>query len=254
MARQHGKALVLALSALIGLIAGEARAEVITFTIDIPGFTIDATPFTSPVAGHPAGTAFTVDVNALNAVLAADGSAYQFSSLGGMSNFPGGAAGSLILTYGVGTLLTGNNTSLKITETEAGFTSPPPGAGVLTSASGGTFLQGPGGTLTSSSSFNSTHTPDQTFTAVGDNFPFSRMNQVGVPITTLYSLDNVATISNLPLAVTTAGGVTNPSIGGSVSAIVSAVPEPTSIVMLLTGMPLPLVVMGLVRRFRRQVA
>lgn len=255
MARHRGKILAFALSALMGLFASEGRAEIIGFVVD----GIDTTPFTSPTPGALPGQGFTVDVGALNAALAATGSAYFFTSLSGSSNYPGGSTGALTLRFGVGTLSAGDTTPLVIAESEGGFTAPLGATGTLTSAPSGTFTQASGGTIdTQSTLLNGTTTaittPLLTNTAVGDNSPFSGPNTgSGGPVSTLYTLTNSASIT-LPLA--SADGSVAPTIGGAVGAVLNAtaVPEPTSIALLLTGMPLPLVVMGLFRRHRRQVA
>jgi len=250
MARHHGKFLVFALSAVFGLFAGEVQAETITFTIIIPGHTLDLTAITTPSSTNPSQGA-TVDTAALNALLTADGSAYQFNSLGGGSNFPGSStSGSLTLGGSVFTMATGS-TSLQIIETEGGFTAPTGPTGSLSSSTSGTFTQAVGGSSTAHSMFNSTATSPLTLTATTDNQSLQNGNSTGLaPVSTLYTLTNTISFA-LPLAA----GTNVPTDSFGVGAVVtSVIPEPGSIILMLTGMPLPLVVMGLFRRRRRQVA
>jgi len=265
MARHHGKALVFALSALIGLIAGEARGEIITFTYQIgagPVVTVPAALVTGSPNPADLSKNVTVDVNALNPILAAAGSAYQFSSLGAVSDFPGmnnSMGGFLALNGQVFTPAGGTtgDLGLKITVHEDGFTAPTGPSGTLLSTTTGNFGQAPGGSHTSFSTFSTTipaltvSTSPITLSTVTGTEPKAGMNTVGVaPVSTLYTLTDTITLA---LPHSGAGSLTQPTDSFGVQATITAVPEPASIVLLVTGMPLPLVVMGLFRRFRRQV-
>src|SRR5262245_19059723 len=85
MRRHRRLMLSLALSFLVGVSATGARAASISMTIDLSvGPTIIVDVFTS---GGTATDYGTVNLALLNATLSAAGSAYQFSALGGQSNF-----------------------------------------------------------------------------------------------------------------------------------------------------------------------
>jgi hypothetical protein len=195
-----------------------------------------------------------VDLISLNATLAALGSAYQFDSLGGSSNNPGlpfGAGnqgflkvnGGIKIVPGVG----GGNTFLQLIETQDGFTDPTGVSGTLVSSSTGNFLnQAAGAGHEASSAFNATTTPTYSVLSSGTGAnPQTGMEDVGVaPVSTLYTLTNVITFGLTP------NGTTVVSDGFSVQATISAVPEPATWVTMLTAFPLPVILMGLMRRSR----
>jgi len=246
--------LSLALSALVGLIATSgARAESISMTITGGGGAILVDTFilssaTSQFYGN-------VDIASLNAALVTHGYAYQFSALGGGSDWAGTLAqgtmnvsGGLSIIPGVG----GTHTDMTITETEGGFTDPHSlGMGTLMSSSTGNFTnQVAGAGHTASSAFNATSTPTYTVfatTAGGAPGPDPEggvgFAMVGPPVPTLYTLTNVITFGLTP----NAGATVTDSFG--VTATIS-VPEPATLVTMLMGIPLPLVVLGLLRRRR----
>jgi len=151
---------VVSAAALLSLPAGQARAAVITMSVEVG---------TGPVENlgtfGGVGTANGYKMNAaaiagLNALLHIQGSQYQFTFIGGTSNFPGSntpprgqlTLGGTLISVGAGV------STLTIFETEPGFTSPPPY--YLTSSSTGFFANQPsGGGHTASSSFNGASTP-----------------------------------------------------------------------------------------------
>jgi hypothetical protein len=241
----------------MGLFAGQAQAEVITITITTGSSTIVTTPFELPGASS---SSVGIDVSALNPLLTAAGSAYQFSSLGATSDFPGqtgdvGGALSLNGQIFIPAGTTSGDTALSITATEGGFTAPTGPTGTLVSSTSGTFTQANGGSSTAFSMFNSTSTSPVTLTAVGPNSSLNGTASIGVaPVSTGYTLTNQISFA-LPLPGS--GSVAQPTDSFGVAATITAtnvIPEPGSIVMMLTGLPLPLVVMGLFRRHRRQLA
>jgi hypothetical protein len=110
-------------AALMSLPTGHAQAQVITMSV-----AVEAGPVLDLAAFGGVGTAngYVMDSGAilnLNAFLANFGSQSQFTAISGTSNFPGGNAGQLTLD---GTLISGRGPSLTISETEDGFTLPPP--------------------------------------------------------------------------------------------------------------------------------
>jgi len=238
--------------------ASESRAGAISMSIDLgigpPGmFSVDAFVLAPGPGTNDYGT---VDLTSLNATLVALGSAYQFDALGGSSNNPGDATqgflkvnGGLKITPGVG----GANTFLMLTETQTEYLAPTGASGTLKSTSTGNFLnQVAGAGHTASSAFNATSTPTYpVFATVAGGAPGpdpeTGTSSVGVsPVSTMYTLTNVATFGLTPDPAKTV------SDGFSVQATITAnvIPEPASLVTMLMGIPLPLVVLGLLRRRR----
>jgi len=243
--------LSLALSALIGFIAGEARAGTISMTIDVGGGPFSVDPFV--IAPGPGLNDYgTVDLTTLNATLAALGSAYVFDSLGGSSNFSGTFAQGFLKVNGGIKIVAGKtgSTFLKLTEFQTGFLLPTGPMGVLKSSSTGNFLnQVAGAGHTASSAFNATSTPTYSVLATTAGGAPGADPETGgasvpiAPVSTLYTLTNVITFGLTPSPASTV------SDGFSVQGTLS-VPEPASLVVMLTALPLPLVFMGLILRRR----
>jgi len=255
MTKLRGLFFALAMIALGGLVASEARAEVISMTITGAGGSILVDTF---ISGGATSTGYgSVNLGLLNTALATHGYAYQFSALGGASNFPGSlvpnqgtlnVSGGASITPGVG----GTITALTLTETESGFTAPTGPSGTLLSSSSGNFTnQAAGAGHTASSAFNAITTPTYSVLSSGlsPNPEGGTASAAVAPVPTLYQLTNVITFGLTP-----SSGVTVTDSFGVTATIVAVVPEPASLVMFLTGMPLPLVVLGLLRRRRRAVA
>lgn len=257
MRRHRGLLLGLALSALIGLSANQAHAETIVMTVQVGAAApVDLTTF----GGIGTATGYSMDATAitnLNTFLTAQNSRYQFSTsggtlLGGASNFPGGTLGALTLSgaiLAVGDAATEG--SLTIVQSEDGFTSPIGPFGTLGSSSTGNFLlEEAGFGHTASSSFNGTSTPSYSVTSPGSSvIPVGGMpGQATVavaPVPTLYTLTNTITFNLAP------SNSVVPSVDAfSVIAAITAVPEPASLVMMLTAFPVPIVILGLLRRRR----
>jgi hypothetical protein len=241
--------LSLALMALLGFIATEARAVPISMTVALGG---GATFLVDAVATSTA-TTYNVDAGALaamNAFLAANGSEYQLISLGGSSNSPGNTAqGNLVLTGEIHSVVGGGSDAvLKITESETNFTAPGGSSGALRSSSTGNFTnQAAGGGHTVSSAFNAISTP--TYSILSSGIPVSGAfgsASVGVtPVTLPYTLTNVINFGLSP-AVAPNDIVDSFAVTATITA--GGIPEPASLVMMLTG--IPLAVFGLLRRRR----
>src|SRR5262249_40602247 len=159
--RTKSAGLVICMFGLFGVT--QAQAETINVTI-----TQDSQTTTAPVVSA-VSTAVLIDTTALNAALAANGSAYRFVFLFGSSNFPGTPLrGTLDLVGTIFTTATGSTSSLTITETESGFTQPSGLPGTLTSAATAIFLGAASGDhQVSHSSVDSTLTPALTLTSTG---------------------------------------------------------------------------------------
>lgn len=262
MKKHRGLFLALGLTALMGLWSGQARAETISISISVNGG-----PLVDLSAFGGVGTAQGYNMSgaaiaSLNSFLTTAGSEYQFGSpssgatlLGGTSNNAGtSAGGTLVLTGSIESVGSGSSL-LTIVESEGGYTAPTGLTGTLFSSSTGNFSgQAAGAGHTASSAFTSdvpVTTPTSTynvFSTTTDPNGQGSMTNVGVaPVTTLYTLTNTITFGLG--AGTTANPITD-TFGVNALVTAAAVPEPSSLVTLLTGIPLPILFMGLLRRRR----
>jgi hypothetical protein len=239
--------LALGLIALIGLSAPEARAENVTISLTWTGGSTSI-DFTSPFAqaGSTANN-LTVDTGVLNLFLAVHGSNMIFVDLGAASNNPGDPGGSILsLTGEALKIATPGANAMTIDASQTGFTTPS-GPGTLVSSVTANFNNNPAGTQTGQVSLDATLTPPLSFTSTGSG-PNSGSSTNSIAATASaagYSLDNSAVVNfaGSGLEATDQFTVTTKFTA-------SSIPEPASIVMMLTGMPLPLVVLGLLRRRR----
>lgn len=252
MKKHRGLFLALGLLGLSGLMASSAKAETIIMTVSTNGHTFTFTG---------GSNSLTVATSTLNTALKADGSAYQFSSLGASSNFPGTTGpngGSLTTAGGVFVGLpsdgfTGVTGNLVITTTESGFTAPTGTDGMLASTATSNYTNVATGTESYSSSFNSTNSATGSSSSSGTttNSPPITIPSLAIgSVASGYSLTNNLTI-NLTQNTTAQAQL---GFSGAAQVTASSVPEPASIVMMLTGMPLPLVIIGLIRRRRAAAA
>jgi len=242
MTKHRGLLWSLGLVATMGLMAGQANAGSITMFIDLDGVNISG-PFTS---SSPDQT-LTVPVAAVNAALAAHGSAYRFTTLGAQSNYTGlSTGGSLQTNFQVNTSGTGTTAQvLSIDTTQSGFLLPTGPGGMVVSTAGGSF-----NTATGSVSYTSDYQGANTPTLV---FPVSGTNSYkgttgGIPVGSVpssYELSNHFLISIAKTSSSLLGGT-----GGVV--LTAAVPEPTSVVLFMTSLPLGLI--GMVHYRRRALS
>jgi hypothetical protein len=170
------------------------------------------------------------------------------------------AGGSFTLNSGVT-----DHYLITILTTHDTYTLPPAaGTARLTQSESGTYtFTGAGNTQTSQSWYSPTNTANSTVppgtppvvipipATAGSNASGSSPT-VGTtvsPYVIPYALTN-----RIIIDVTGTGAANNSVIGFHSSTTLASVPEPASVVMFLTGMPLPLVVVGLLRRRRRVAA
>lgn len=255
MPRHRGFILVLGLCALMGLTAREACAGNLTMTLTWTGgsLTFDNTSGLYALPGSTTDSLL-VNINAVNGFLAANGSALTFSALGASSNFPGGVpipTQATLSETGTAVLASASGaTGITISVLQAGFTTPSGGVGTLSSGQTAIFTNmAAGDTEASNSSYNAANTPTLTSTSTGTGLQaYSPTNSLGVgAIASGYSLDNSASISFAGSAV--GPGTTDQfAVAATLSAVL--VPEPASLVMMLTGLPMPLVMLALLRRRR----
>ena len=239
-----------------------ASAETITMSMSVNGgayFSIDAfATITPPPPGPPTYTI--TNIAGLDTILASLGSAYHFVSLSGESTtWPGSfssAGGTLSLGGEIFTTGPAVGQTVSIKETLTGYTSPSGLPGTLSSASTATFNNaGPGNSHSASSIFtNSLAVPIPTLTypvastTTGPDNEGNSPPSVPIPLgsfTTPYSLTNVITFTLPSSGADDAFGVT---------AKVTAVPEPASVVTMLIGLPMPLVGLAWLRRRKAGIA
>ncbi len=224
--------------ALSGFMANRAEAGSITLSLDLGG-----TVLVSEVSTSPDQTVvFTAsDIVNANADLAAAGSAYRISGLSANSNFTGGATGFLQITGQVAIGVAGT-TSLALSRdaTQSGFLAPTGPNGTATTSSSADYAGGATGSSTYTGDFQGTTlSPPIVLTGTGS----STTSPVAIgAVPSGYSLSSHY-ILNLGDVHTASVGVT-----GTTTVMAATTPEPASIIMLLTGLPMPLVFMGLLRR------
>jgi hypothetical protein len=238
----------------MGLTAGEARAGNLTMTLTWTGgsLSFDNTNATYALPGSSL-TALLVNTDAVNTFLMNNGSAISFSALGASSNFPGGVpipseatltqTGTAVLSRSTGA------TAITVATSQAGFTTPSGATGTLNSAQTAIFTNMvAGNNQTSSSSFNALNTPTLTSTTTGIQLQaYSPSNSIPVgTVVSGYTLANTATITMT--GSTPGSGTTDQMQVGATLVSGAAIPEPASLILMLTGLPLPLVVVGLLRR------
>jgi len=258
MKKQRGLIFGLGLAALIGLSTREANAAPMTLTV----FLNNVSVFTAVGTN----TTVTANVTALNAALI--GTGYSFSSLAGGSNFPGssGSVGGFISDSGNLSLAQGGiGGVLKIVVSESGFTAPVSGTGSVLSSTAtanysgaaagsagpplGPSYQTYTGSFTDTTPLTVTNSPIIQLAngTASDGHTASTSSSVPVYVTP-YTLSSTTIIDLATIAGSTSKA--NNVFTGKTSLVTHAIPEPASLVMMLTGMPLPLVVMGLFRRRR----
>jgi len=265
MTKHRGLILGLALAALIGLSARDAQAGDLTINVSwasgpAGGINISVgSPFALPDS-----TSNFVDVNlpVLNAsltgsaYLSTDPNAGGFLALNAQSNNPGSATGANIKLDATAQLAsaTGDNT-ITVVASQTGFMSPS-GAGVLTTANSGNFTNYTvGDSQTSFSSVNSVDTtPHNNYVVpAGAPNPYSAAmgGTAGATVSSGgYTLSDTTTITLALSGFNASNPGSSATDQTTNSATFRAVPEPAGLVMMVTGMPLPLVVMGLLRRRR----
>ena len=104
----------------------------------------------------------TVDTGLLNTVLAADGSHYQFTTLGASSNSPGAASGGTLSLTGQVQMLPGGTGSIQLLATDNGYTLPSGTTDALLGSTSSTFTTAPAG---NSQAFTSFYNPSNTLAA-----------------------------------------------------------------------------------------
>jgi hypothetical protein len=214
------------------------------------------------------------DTNVALNKIAADVSGLTFTtgwslvSLGASSNNPGAdnPSGAVLTVNGEAQLAPGSSGgTLTITTYQTDYNLPSGAAYQMISTSAATTTNVPGGsTQTFESWYNpaSPATPPPPFgtpaplislplPGTGQNGGTSMLN--GLPSSADFSLTNqiVLTLSAVPSTQSTAADV---AFSGQTQILATAIPEPTSVIMLGTAAPLALVLLSKIRRGRKQAA
>lgn len=183
---------------------------------------------------------------------------YQFTSagLGANSNTPGNSLVGSLVQNGSVQLLVGGTGSITIVATDVDFSLPGPGPGNLYSSDSATFTNAPSG---NSQSFKSWYNPSNglastdvpsptvTLTSTGPLANSHSDNAAATPITLVnpYGLTNSTTIT---LTGGSPGALSQVGWTGTTQVTAHAVPEPASLALLLTAVPVTL--FGAMRRGR----
>jgi hypothetical protein len=194
----------------------------------------------------------TVNTTLLNGLLVN----YQFlsSGLGATSNSPGTSAVGTLTQGGTVQLLLGGTGSITIVATDVDYSLPPAGPGILHSSASNTYTNSdPGNSQGFTSWYNPSNglaatdvpSPTLTFLSTGAMPNSHSADAPTTPITLVnpYGLTNSTTI-------TLTGGTTNnlsqAGWNASTSVTASPIPEPASMALLLTALPVTL--FGAMRR------
>jgi len=243
MKTHRGLFLSLGLLALLGVSAREVKAETMQLTVLLNGTQIYDT------LGGPTGVAAT---GALNTALL--GTGYSFTNLGGSSNFTGSTGDTFAFVADSGTLTRSGGTGgeLTIIVTEGGWMSPTSSTATMFQTNqGATFSGATGGSnktyVGSLNGISQGTTPPTLFgtTSVAQSATMTTPLAPGA-YSIPFTLTNTTTMT---LDQASSGSKASNVFTGTTS-ITGAVPEPASLIMMVAGMPLPLVVMGLLRRRR----
>ena len=233
--RRH-RGLFLGLGVLMaGLFGGQAHADHISLSVDLNGVVIFTATSVSP------DDTVQASLVAVNTALTAHGSAYQFEGLSAQSNFTGSNDGILQTVFQLNTSGAGTTAAvLSIDTVQSGFLSPVGPGGTLVSTAGGSYVTA-SGSLSYTSNFQGANSPTLVFPVSGTNAYSGTTGSI--PIGTVpsgYELSNHFLIS------LTKGPET--FLGGTGGAIVTAVPEPASVALMLTGMAVAGVAVPRLRR------
>jgi len=226
---------------------GEARAASIMIKVSWTGGTNGSITFTGTSQSLVLSAA---QLAVLNGATNLGSTGYRMESLSGTSNNPGTATqGNLVLTGELDAVGNTTGETVTVTETESNFSSPTGNNAMLVSSSSATFTNQPtpsgydNNTITSM--YNATPTPTYVVNSGMNGIttnPNSQGNQASVSLGTT---SGFYTLTNNSLFKLTSGTTGNPVKDQfTTSATVTAqptVPEPASVVMLLTAMPLPVV-------------
>jgi len=235
---------------VLALAAAEARAASLTLTIteSAGGASVQILDNTALDLDPTVGV---IDVNTpgLNPLLAN----YSFTALGATSNAPGSSEQAALTQDGTARLLFGRTGSITITASDVDYNLPTGAGGTLNSSASDTFTNATAG---NSHSFTSWFNPSNTLNATDVPSPTVTLLATTTPNPNSHSGDAAPT----PVTLTAPYGLTNSAVitltGGTSarpaqiqftgSTTISAIPEPASLALMLTAVPVTL--FGALRR------
>jgi hypothetical protein len=217
------------------LIGGQAHAGPISLSIDLNGIVIFTQTSVSPDQSVFASLA------AANSALTSQGSAYQFTALSAQSNYTGSAIGSLQTSFQLNTSGAGTTLDvLSIDTVQTGFLSPTGAGGMAVSTAGGSFLTA-SGSLSYTSDYQGANTPTLVFPVSGTS-AYSGTTGL-IPVGTVPSGFE---LSNHFLIALSKGDTT--FLGGTGGVVLTAVPEPASVTLMMAGVAVVGLVLPRLRR------
>jgi hypothetical protein len=152
---------------------------------------------------------------------------------------------------------------ITITTFNNGYTQPVGPQGTIQTSSSGTYTFAPGGTQTYQGWYNPTNPTVPTLSGPNPGLQSFAINSTSTTVNSNNSgtastgfspfVQPYALTSTLVINVSGNGSSGNNSqVAVQGTTTITAVPEPASLVMFLTGMPMPLVVLGMLRRRKAQ--
>jgi hypothetical protein len=271
MKKHRGLWLGLGLVVLLGLPAPPARAGTLTMVLTwgaAPNQTLTITggPYATDTVDPTTGIeSLTItNLTLLNGYLKSNGSNLQFAAGTGVSDNQASAtqASGATLTS-VGQLnLSGTNPagsdSMTITAFLQDYTVPTGSAGLLASSASGNFQNtNIGNSIVGQSWYNNDNSADGMLlpsgtTTITSNSTLPNSGTVVPPSGTRTApIANYAvpfSLTNQVMVTMTPTGLSGENTQYNLLTQVTAVPEPASLVMMLTGMPMPLVLLSILRR------
>jgi hypothetical protein len=248
--RKHcGYLLIPGLLAMMGLMASQAHAETMTLTVYAGSGTGGAVVYTTTGGAN----AVTADVAALNSGLVSAGlGAYVFGTLSASSDFTSSPTTSQNVLVNGGLTVTqggdGEGTPFTVYVSEDGFTQPPIRT-KLDATAGAIYDTATTGSVENTLTYTDSATSVSLPTSPGGlTLTSSGTLTDSTPLSSLTS--NPYTLSSQMVIALTSTSATTGTNTITNAVAVSGVPEPASVVMMLTGIPLPLVVLGILRRRR----
>ncbi len=273
MKKHRGLSLAMGLAALLGVVVtGEVKAASYSLDVTITDLTTGASPYTYHIGSGSGNNSY--NPSALGITPSNLNTAATGVTLGGITTTTSfGANEQTVLTLGGTAQVNPGSTdtySVTVTATYAGYNYPSMGPATLAESESSTLTNTVSTGTVGSTVYNNSQDMSTTFTNNNSNsvgpltqsiaFPTasgpispSATGPMSMGITAgQYILPYTLTETfNIIITGSTATGANAKDVfGGQAVISATAVPEPASLVMMLTGMPLPIVVMQMLRRRR----